>query len=260
MHPNSNSSFLPLDRYLPGLIVGDEAGLESMFDGAPCVDDPFQGRIDGREAFSRFVERRHARLAARQAWVEQVGATATGTRVVQESILHLHGEREIALPVAVAGDLGANGWTALRVYHSAWPLEGRHRVRAPLLPPDETLVLPDVVGRYMKALAAGDTENILQQFEPDGYAREPSGGRYHYQGLEALRRFYTALFGNVGNGGIPLEHCTATDDGVCCAVEYNVVQWGRTTLPPQAGVAVYVQGASGLLHAVRIYDDVDPPS
>jgi len=43
-----------------------------------------------------------------------------------------------------------------------------------------------------------------------------------------------------------------------CA-RYNVVRWGKTELPPQAGVAVYVRGQSGMLAAARIYDDVNPP-
>jgi hypothetical protein len=38
-----------------------------------------------------------------------------------------------------------------------------------------------------------------------------------------------------------------------------VVRWGRTELPPEAGVAVYVRGDSGKLAAARIYDDCDPP-
>ena len=50
-----------------------------------------------------------------------------------------------------------------------------------------------------------------------------------------------------------------TDDARACALEYNVVAWGRTTLPPQAGLAVYVRGDSGKLAAARIYDDADPP-
>jgi hypothetical protein len=47
--------------------------------------------------------------------------------------------------------------------------------------------------------------------------------------------------------------------GHVCAIEYNVVSWGRTELPPEAGVAVYVRGESGKLAAARIYDDVGPP-
>ena len=44
-----------------------------------------------------------------------------------------------------------------------------------------------------------------------------------------------------------------------CALEYNVVRWGKTELPPEAGVAVYVRGPSGRLAAARVYDDAEPP-
>jgi hypothetical protein len=95
-------------------------------------------------------------------------------------------------------------------------------------------------------------------FEPDGYAREPSGGAYVHRGAEGLRELYAHLFAN--SGGIPLEHCTLTDDGVRRAIEYNCVRWGVTDIPPQAGVAVYERASSGLLSAARIYDDVEPPT
>ena len=38
-----------------------------------------------------------------------------------------------------------------------------------------------------------------------------------------------------------------------------MVRWGRTELPPEAGLAVYVRGDSGKLAVARIYDDADPP-
>jgi hypothetical protein len=44
-----------------------------------------------------------------------------------------------------------------------------------------------------------------------------------------------------------------------CALEYNVVRWGRTELAPVAGLAVYVRGITGRLAGARIYDDSDPP-
>ena len=89
-------------------------------------------------------------------------------------------------------------------------------------------------------------------------ARESAGGQHIHRGAEGLRGFYGELFAN--GGGIPLEHCTLIDDGRACALEYNVVRWGETELPPQAGVAVYVRGQSGQLAAARIYDDADPPA
>jgi len=74
---------------------------------------------------------------------------------------------------------------------------------------------------------------------------------------DGLRSFYELLFSN--GGGIPLEHCAVIDDERSCALEYNVVRRGKTELPPEAGVAVYVRGESGRLATARIYDDTDPP-
>jgi hypothetical protein len=61
----------------------------------------------------------------------------------------------------------------------------------------------------------------------------------------------------LGGGGIRLERCTVTDDGVVAAIEFTAVRFGPHRLQPQAGLAVYERGPSGLLHAARIYDDVN---
>jgi len=164
----------------------------------------------------------------------------------------------VGLPVAVVADRRADGRIEeLRLYFSGWPLSGRHANRPPLLQADPQLHAADVVGDYLRALAAGDVCAVVAAFEPDGYAREPAGGRYVHRGPDRLRAFYEALFSN--GGGIPLEHCAIIDDGRACALEYNVVRWGASELAPQAGVAVYVRGDGGRLAAARIYDDVDPP-
>jgi hypothetical protein len=65
------------------------------------------------------------------------------------------------------------------------------------------------------------------------------------------------LFSN--GGGIPLQHCTSIGTERAYALEYNIVRWGKTELPPEPGVDVYVRGDSGKLAATRIYDDADPP-
>lgn len=72
-----------------------------------------------------------------------------------------------------------------------------------------------------------------------------------------MRAFYELLFSN--DGGIPLEHCARIDDTRPCALDYNVVRWSKTELPPEAGVAVYVRDQSGKLAAACIYDDTDRP-
>ena len=92
---------------------------------------------------------------------------------------------------------------------------------------------------------------------PTATPASPPAAEHVHRGPDGLRAFYERLFSN--GGGIPLEHCAVIDDGRACALEYNVVRWGKTELPPQAGVAVYVRGASGKLAAARIYDDADPP-
>jgi len=108
--------------------------------------------------------------------------------------------------------------------------------------------------RMFKPRPVVDVTAIVNTFEPDGYFREPSGGIYVHRGREQRRPFMSTI---LGGGGIQLEHCTVTDDGVVAAIEFIAVQFGPHRLQPQAGLAVYEQGPSGLLHTTRIYDDVN---
>lgn len=173
--------------------------------------------------------------------------------------LHLDGESgRVELPVAIVADRWSDGRIdELRIYSSSWPLTGRHANRPPLLHPDPELRESDVVADYQRALTVGDVDAIVASFEPHGYAREPAGGQYIHGGPDGLRAFYELLFSN--DGGIPLEHRAPIDDTRGCALEYNVVRWGKTELPPEAGVAVYVRDQSGKLAAARVHDDTDPP-
>ncbi len=183
-----------------------------------------------------------------------VATTETDLRRVEEDTLIFGG----AEPLPVASVLDLSGVTAhLRVYHSTWPLTGHHALRPPLLAEDPAIKASDIVAQYQEALAVGDVEAIVASFENDGLAREPSAGAHSHRGREALDAFYQHLCSPAG--GIALEHCTLTDDGVRCAIEYNCTGWAGSPIPPQSGVAVYERGATGRLAAARIYDDVDPP-
>ena len=247
--------------YYEGIMAEEPEALVRSFAGEPRLNDPRVGHVEGARALRALASGTADWLRERDAVVENVALTRTRTRTVEEVVLHLlsEGEARVELPVAVVADRNPDRTLkTIRVYHSLWPLTGGHRVRGPLLPRDPNIVVPDVVGEYQRALAAGDLEGVLATYEEDAYAREPSGGEYVYRGKEKLREFYSALFAN--GGGIPLEHCTITDDGVRCAVEYNGVRWGITEIPPQAGVAVYERGESGRLAGGRIYDDVEPPA
>ena len=248
--------------YYEGILAGEpDALVRSFAAGHPVLDDPRVGRVEGTRELRAFVTGTAGWLRERDAVVENVALTRTPNRTAEEVVLNVladHGAR-VELPVAIVTDRNPDRTLkVIRVYHSTWPLAGEHRIRPPLLPADPNLHTEGTPGVYQRALADGDLAGIVATFEPDGYAREPSGAAYLHRGTEALDELYGHLFANAG--GIGLEHCTLTDDGVRCAIEYNCVRWGDTEIPPQAGVAVYERGSGGLLAAARIYDDVEPPS
>jgi SnoaL-like domain len=246
--------------YFAGFLTGEIDALIGSFAGEPEVHYPVRGRVKGERAFSAYAAATKAWLEDREASIEDIGIVRTKRRSVGEAIIHLGGGAgRVDLPVVIVTDLRPDARIEeVRVYYSNWPLTGRHANRTPLLQADPELREADVVGTYQEALAAGDLDAIVDSFESGGYAREPAGGDHVHHGRDGLRQFYEWLFSN--EGGIPLEHCSVTDDGRACALEYNVARWGRTELvPPEAGIAVYVRGESGKLAAARIYDDVDPP-
>jgi len=245
--------------YFDGILAGDLDALVDSFSAEPEIHHPIQGRIKGRRAFEAYVAGTAAWFGERNVSVEEVGHVVLEQRGFEEVVLHLDGgDGRIDLPVAIVAEhRSGRELEEVRIYYSSWPLFGRHAVRPPVLQADPDLGESDVVGDYQRALGDGDVDAVLAAFEPDAYAREPAGSRFVHRGRDGLRAFYERLFSN--DGGIPLEHCAVVDDGRACALEYNVVRWGRTDLPPQAGVAVYVRGESGKLAAARIYDDADPP-
>jgi SnoaL-like domain len=168
-----------------------------------------------------------------------------------------HDGGELLWPVAVVAESPDDMSVVFRTYCSQWPVDEQRHVRPPILPPADAHP-GDVAGRYQAALAAGDAEAVVGTFEPDGYFRGPFGPHYTHRGAAELSAFFARCFS--AGGGIGLEHCAVTDDGVRCAVEYNCVRWGSHDLPPQAGLGVYERGPDGLLTAVRVYDDVEAPA
>ncbi len=252
---DESAQYNPVERYLPLLAEGRYDDLLALFSGEPDVDDPIEGHAAGQEDVRDLLARKYAWLLQMGANVDHVRLTQGLNRSVEEAVLNLALQGKlVALPVAVVGEHSGPGQVkSIRVYHSMWPLTGSHDVRPAILKDDPDLKLTDVIDKYQRALAKGDLDDMLELFEPDGYAREPSGGEYVYRGKNRLQEFYEGLF---SVGGIPLQHCTVTDDGICCAIEYNVVKWGRKKLPAQAGVAVYERGPGDKLAAARIYDDV----
>ena len=245
--------------YFQGLASGETEALVRSFAGEPELHHPAYGRVRGRRAFEQFVAETNAWLFERRAVFHDADRVVTPGRGIEETMISLDSENgRVELPVAVAADRDDRAHIIeLRVYFSTWATTGRHTSRTRMLQPDRDLDPPGVVGEYQRALAAGDVDAVVATLEPDAYLREPSGQTYLHRGHAELRALYERFFSD--GGGIEREHCAVTDDGHACALEYNVVRWGRRELPPVPGIVVHERGDTGKLAAVRIYDDADPP-
>lgn len=247
----------PVGHFIKALNNRDTRALQLAWPGEVAVHDPRVGEVRGHRELRHFVEESGDWLRRHNASTEIVATTAGNGRAVVELLVHLGIDgADLDWPVAVVAETPDEASATFRTYYSQWPLTGRHHVRPPLLPAGDAHP-GDVVGRYQAALGAGDARAIVEAFAPDGYFREPSGPRYVHRGTADLHTFFSVFFS--AGGGIGLQHCTVTDDGTRCALEYNCVRWGASDLPPQAGVAVYEREPGGLLAAARVYDDVQAP-
>jgi ketosteroid isomerase-like protein len=246
------------ESFLALLAAADSGAIARLVADKAVIDQPLWGTARGRAEIRVMVSRAGGWLADRKAEARLVATTSNGWRAVAELSLKLAIDgRSVDLPVAVVAESRQGSVCAIRTYHSTWPMTGSHGLRTTVLAHDPTIVVPGIFEHYQRALAAGDLEGILDAYEDDGYAREPSAGEYVYRGKARLRQVYTMQF---LRGGIPLEYCSLTDDGLRCAIEYNCVRWGKTEIIPQAGIAVYERGKTGRVAAARIYDDISPPS
>jgi ketosteroid isomerase-like protein len=252
----------PVGEFLAALREGDPRILEAVWPGEIVIYDPQAGEIRGHKQVREFIRRNLSWLAGLHARAETVAATRSPGRAVVELLTRLdHDGRELAWPLAVVAESADDRSVVFRTYCSQWPVDELRHVRPPVLGPVHgpgQIRTGDVVDRYLTALAAGDAEAVAGTFAPDGYFRTPSGRRYAHGSGDELRSFFARCF--AAGGGIALQPCAVTDNGVRCAVEYNCVRWGIHDLPPQAGLGVYQRGSDGLLTAARVYDDVQPPS
>jgi hypothetical protein len=247
----------PVGQYVAALTDGTVRGLETAWPGEVVVHDPYSGTVRGHRQLRQFVRRSRARLAARRA-LERVAATSVRGRAVVELLVHLRGDGpDVDWPVAVVAESPDDRSAVFRTYCSQRPVDGRCHLRPPILGPGAERP-GDVAGRYQAAIRAGDVEATVAAFAPDGYYRGPLGLPATHRGTRELRSFFTGYFG--AGGGMVLEHCAVTDDGVRCALEYNCVRWGGHDMAPQAGICMHERGADELLAAVRVYDDVEAPA
>ena len=116
------------------LLAGDSSTLLSIFEGEPQINTPLQGAVYGEVSFKKFVEVEQAWLSSLEAVPHFFDITITPNRVVVEYILDLkQNGKDFDLPIALVADRQGKKLSAIRVYHSTWPINGTHLVRQPLL-------------------------------------------------------------------------------------------------------------------------------
>lgn len=249
------------DVYLPALVSSQADQLLRRLGDRATVDDPIFGRTSGMPALARYLDEQAAWLAKRQGAFDKVAFVTGSDRDVTEGTLSLTFEgRRVTVPVAIVAERRPEREIEIRLYYSTKPIKGTHAVRSPLLPKNDEVAVPPPVAAHLGALARADVGATVSAFE-NGAALRDAGGHTYEKTNDGgpLRDYYERLFKVDGTrtGGIEVLKGARADDGSLCALEYTVVRVLGKTVAPQAGLAVYERGASGLLRAVRVYEDID---
>jgi hypothetical protein len=246
------------DVYLPALVVEQADQLALRLGDRATVDDPIFGRTSGMPALGRYLHEVAGWMVKRQASFDKLSFIMGSDRDVTEGLLGLTFDgRRVSVPVAIVAERRKEREVELRLYYSTKPINGTHAVRSPLLPQDDEIPVPPPVRAHLDALAKGDVAGIVASFEIGGLVRDPAGDAYKREEAGGpLKGFYERLFA-AGAGGIEVLNGGRADDGSSCALEYTIVKVQGKAVPPQAGLAVYERGESGLLKAARVYEDVE---
>ena len=251
------------DIYVPVLLDSDEqslAALISRLGGRATVDDPIFGRASGLPALERYVKEMSQWMKNHKATYERLHFTTGVDRDVTEGTLGLTFEsKTVELPIAVVAERRRSREIELRIYYSTQPIKGTNALRSPLVPEDAALVLPTGIDDHILALAKGDVDAILAGFEVDGSMREARG--LEHAKAAGLREFYMKLFADAAGKnegrGVQILKGGSADDGRTCALEYTLVKIAGRNVTPQAALAVYERGDTGLLRSLRVYDDLE---
>ncbi len=246
-----------IKKYFTVLKKEDIDNLSSVLNNESIMYTPFEGKIIGRNDIKNYFIEQKEWLNSKKAKIDVINTIDNNNRIVIEFVIFFNKQDEpIELPVVAVLDIDNSSINSIRIYHSTWPLTGKHTVIKPILETEEILDEPDIISMYMQGIKNADKEFVLSLFEEKAYVQEPSGSKFRHQGKAEREKFYSYA---LDKGGVPLKHCTATFDGKHFAVEYVFDEWGNKKFEPQAGIAIYEIGESGKIAAVRIYDDASPP-
>ena len=264
---------------IPTLLgVGSEQDYLDLFQPGATIDDVFAGRVSGSSAtFLAFRASFQARLAPTRplnASIQMLRVThdVKASRTAVEQLLPLasgwawdeckgtgKANTSAEMLFTTVAELSPSGkLLAVRLYYPSYPMMGASVTRGLILPKDASAKTTGEVEIYQTALRLGDANAIATAFEADGYFREPAGV-YHSGAYSGVISNFRAFFSFGKGGGIDLDHCAVTTDGVAYVLEYNCVGWGGVVLEPNAGVATYELGRSSHIMSARVNDNVSPP-
>jgi hypothetical protein len=249
--------------YMQALVSAQAAQLVRRLGDRATVDDPIFGRATGMPTLARYLEEIASWLGKHDGAFDQIAFVTGSDRDVTEGVLSLTFEgRPVKVPVAVVAERRPGREVEMRLYYSTKPIKGTRAVRSPLLPKDDEVAVPVQVAAQLDALSRADIAGVLASFENGAVLRDAAGATHAKSGEGgALREFYERLCGTATAGasgtGIEVLKGARADDGRICALEYTVVRVRGKNVPPQAGLAVYERGETGLLRSVRVYEDVE---
>ena len=258
----SNNLVSIAENYLSTVVNNDAKELIALVGAGGAVEDPRFGRIAGEGSLKEFVFTFQDWLKDFSPRVQHLRTTKTEKRVCSEDILHVdfgNEKWELAVGTVVCNHRDS-GAAEVHVYYTNWPFNNHSHSHRPALfdKPEPDLEHTDVILKYYQCLMTGNLERLATCFEADIYFREPSGPPYVHWGINNVIEYFKGLF---GKGAPMLREDTITDDGRCAIMEFTVFGWnGKEWKDPaayHAGLACYERSNDGLMHCIRIYDDVD---
>lgn len=168
-------------------------------------------------------------------------------------------ENTFDLPLVVVLAKDGKKFSAVRTYHSVYPITEGHIFRASIFSEEIELTEPKEVVNYFKAISEGSTEKTMQtlSFNDHVYFREPAGWRWNHKTEIGLQQHFDHFF---ADGGVPLKFHNYVFDKQkgTFAGEYTCDIWGSSIFKPQAGISIYdINHQTGKITGIRVYDNVD---
>jgi hypothetical protein len=262
-------------RLMDGLVTGSPDLVRSVFSGPADIDDPFAGRqIDG--GFERMVRNwgpaKLATIKSVRLQHSTIGAKGRFCGAEFELVMEREGKEKILNVVAV-NEFDGDKMVKSRLYYRRARVDGVQHVRNRILdePQNIEAFLP-IVGKYQKALSAGDangqadTFTLHGRFDGHGESTDLGDGvgMGIYEGRETIRKVLVQMFGIIdreaghsgeGQHGANIEKLNIFTDGRTTVMEFNIIDPNHPTNRVHAGVAAYEIGDDGLLKEARVYDE-----